>query len=102
MTKKKKRYTAEQKVIILKRHLVDRIAVSDLCDEYHISPTIFYRWQKQFFENGSMALETKYKSKEAKKDQHIKELTQKIQNKNEVVSELMEAHLRLKKSLGEI
>ena len=34
MTKKKKRYTTEQKVIILKRHLVDRIAVSDLCDEY--------------------------------------------------------------------
>lgn len=102
MTKKKKRYTAEQKVIILKRHLVDRIAVSDLCDEYHISPTIFYRWQKLFFEKGAMALETKYKSKEAKKDRHIKELTQKLQNKNEVVSELMEAHLRLKKSLGEI
>ena len=102
MTKKKKRYTAEQKVIILKRHLVDRVAVSDLCDEYHISPTIFYRWQKQFFEKGAVALESKHKSKEAKKDRHIKELTQKLQNKNEVVSELMEAHLRLKKSLGEI
>ena len=102
MTKKKKRYTAEEKVIILKRHLVDRIAVSDLCDDYHISPTIFYRWQKQFFEKGAMALETTYKSKEAMKDRRIKELTQKIQNKNEVVSELMEAHLRLKKSLGEI
>jgi transposase-like protein len=102
MTKKKKRYSAEQKVIILKRHLVDRIAVSDLCDEYYISPTIFYRWQKQFFEKGAIALETNYKNKEAKKDRHIKELTQKIQNKNEVVSELMEAHLRLKKSLGEI
>jgi transposase-like protein len=81
MTKKKKRYSAEQKVIILKRHLVDRIAVSDLCDEYHISPTIFYRWQKQFFEKGAIALETNYKNKEAKKDRHIKELTQKIQKK---------------------
>ena len=49
-----------------------------------------------------MALETKHKSKEAKKDCHIKELTQKLQNKHEVVSELMEAHLRFKKSLGEI
>lgn len=102
MTKKQKRYTAEQKVIILKRHLVDRVSVSDLCDEYHISPTIFYRWQKQFFEKGALALETKHKIKEAKKDLHIQELTQKLQNKNEVVSELMEAHLRLKKSLGAI
>ncbi len=102
MTKKKKRYTAEQKVVILKRHLVDRIAVSDLCDEYHISPAKFYRWQKQFFEKGARALETKHKSQDAMKDRCIKELNQKLQNKNEVVSELMEAHLRLKKSLGEI
>lgn len=102
MTKKKKRYTAEEKVIILKRHLVDRVAVSDLCDEYDISPAIFYRWQKQFFEKGAIALESNYKSKESNKDRYIKELKQKIQNKNEVVSELMEAHLRLKKSLGEI
>jgi transposase-like protein len=102
MKKKKKRYTAEEKVIILKRHLVDRVPVSDLSDEYGISPTIFYRWQKNFFEKGSIALESNIKSKEAKKDRRIKELTLKLQNKNEVVSELMEAHLRLKKNLGEI
>ena len=102
MKKKKRRYTAEEKVRILKRHLVDHIAVSDLCDQYSISPTIFYRWQKQFFEKGAVALEPQSRNKRDAKDRRINELEAKLQNKNEVVSELMEAHLRLKKNLGEI
>ncbi|NVN93622.1 MAG: hypothetical protein HXX11_23930 [Desulfuromonadales bacterium] len=42
MRKKRHNYTPEEKVIILKRHLVDHVAVSDLCDEYQLQPTIFY------------------------------------------------------------
>ena len=102
MRKNRTSYTAQEKVVILRKHLLEKIPISDICERYELRPTVFYRWQKQFFEKGAVALETKYKSKEAKKDRQIKELTQKIQNKNEVVSELMEAHLRLKKSLGEI
>ena len=48
-------YTATEKVAILRRHLIDHVAVSDLCDEYQIAPTQFYRWQRQFFENGAAA-----------------------------------------------
>jgi len=57
MRKKRKNYTGQEKVFILKRHLVDRVPVSDLCDEYHLQPTVFYRWQKEFFENGATAFE---------------------------------------------
>jgi len=42
MRKKRYNYTPEEKVFILKRHLVDRVAVSDLCDEYQLQPKIFY------------------------------------------------------------
>ncbi|MFO8057313.1 MAG: transposase, partial [bacterium] len=41
MGKKQKRFTAEEKAKILRRHLVDRVAVSDLCEEHGISPTVF-------------------------------------------------------------
>ncbi|WP_316346894.1 transposase [Desulfuromonas acetoxidans] len=51
MRKKRKNYTSQEKVAILKRHLVDQTPVSDLCDEYQLQPTVFYRWQKEFFEN---------------------------------------------------
>ena len=57
MKRKRKNYSANEKVAILKRHLVDKVSVSDLCDEYQLNPTVFYRWRKEFFENGAMALE---------------------------------------------
>lgn len=46
-------FPADQKVAILRRHLVDRIPINDLCEEYKIDSTLFYKWQTQFFENGS-------------------------------------------------
>ncbi len=55
--KGRKRYTAEEKVAILRRHLVDRVPVADLCDEVGLSPTAFYRWRKEFFENGAAAFQ---------------------------------------------
>lgn len=56
-------FSAAQKVAIVKRHLIDKVAVSDLCEEYQIQPTLFYQWQKQLFENGTAAFERKGKSK---------------------------------------
>ena len=46
MTESRKQFTAEQKVAILRRHLIEHTAVSDLCDEYHIQPSMFYRWHR--------------------------------------------------------
>jgi transposase len=33
-------FTAEQKAAILKRHLIDKVQVSDLCDEYQLTPSL--------------------------------------------------------------
>ena len=55
MSNERKHHTPEEKVAILRRHLVDRVPVSTLCDEYQLHPTVFYRWLKQFFENGAAA-----------------------------------------------
>ena len=57
MAKKRRNYTAEEKVAILRRHLLEKVAVSDLCDEYQLNPNVFYHWQKQFFENGTAAFQ---------------------------------------------
>jgi transposase-like protein len=35
--------------------LVEGVPISDLCDELGLQPTVFYRWQKEFFENGAAA-----------------------------------------------
>ncbi|MBW1778389.1 MAG: transposase, partial [Deltaproteobacteria bacterium] len=57
MAKKRKKYTPEQKVQIIKKHLIDKVPLSDLCDQYGMHPTVFHRWQKAFFENGAKAFE---------------------------------------------
>jgi transposase-like protein len=102
MGKKRKYYSAEQKVQILKKHLVDKVAVSDLCDQYGLHPTVFYRWQKSFFEGGAAAFESRKNSEKQRLEKKLAVLEQKLTTKNEVLSELMEEHVALKKSLGEL
>ena len=91
------------KVAVLKRHLLEGIPVSKLCDELGIKPTVFYSWQKLLFENAHLAFENGRKSKvvEDTKDKKIEHLEAKLQRKNEVLAELMEEHTLLKKELGE-
>jgi len=101
MRKKRKNYTPEEKVQILRRHLVDHVQVSDLCDEYSLQPTVFYRWLKQFFENGAAAFQGHENAEVKKLNKKIGQLEERLTKKHEVLSELMEEHLRVKKNLGE-
>ena len=103
MNKPRRHFSGPEKVAILKRHLLEKTPVSDLCDEFGIAPNLFYRWQKEFFENGHAAFENDRKSKavEDAKQRKIEQLEAKLQHKNEVLSELMEEHTQLKKELGE-
>jgi len=97
----RKRFTAQEKVAILRLHLLEHTPISDLCDQHGIHPTMFYRWQKEFFENGPAALELRCRRASDSKDRRIALLEQKLQRKHEVLSELMEEHIKLKKELGE-
>jgi transposase-like protein len=102
MRKVRKNYSAEEKVALLKKHFVEQVPVSDLCDRYELQPTVFYRWQKQFFEHGAAAFQKQANPRKGLLEQKVKVLEQKLVQKNEVLAELMEEHVALKKSLGEI
>ena len=102
MKKERKHYTPEEKITILRRHLVEGVPISDLCDESGLQPTVFYRWQKEFFENGAAAFEKTSTLQKTAAEKKIAALEEKLQRKNEVVAELMEEHVQLKKSLGEL
>ena len=104
MNKQRRHFAGTEKVAILKRHLLDKVPVSDLCDELDLYPTQFYAWLKEFFENGHAAFDNgrKPKAVEDAKERKIQQLEAKLTRKNEVMAELMEAHTELKKSLGEL
>lgn len=100
--RKRRNYPGEEKVRTLRRHLIDHVPVSDLCDELGLQPTVFYRWQKEFFEHGAAAFDRQGNGKERGYQRRIEALEAKIKRKDEVLGELMEEHVALKKSLGEI
>ena len=100
--KPRKRPSAQEKAAILRLHLLERTPVSDLCDKHGIHPTMFYRWQKELFENAAAALDPRTRRPSDAKDRRIVLLEQELQRKNEVLSELMEEHMNLKKELGEL
>ena len=104
MARERRHFSGPDKVAILKRHLIDKVAVSSLCDEHDIYPTQFYAWLKEFFENGHAAFDNGRKSKSAEdaKDKKIEQLEAKLQRRDSVMAELMEEHTLLKKELGEI
>jgi transposase-like protein len=104
MARTRRHFTPEQKVALLRLHLLEKKPVSDLCQENDLSVNLFYLWQKQFFDNGTAAFDNTGKRRKAgpdARDRKIAALEEKLQRKNEVLSELMEEHVQLKKELGE-
>ena len=101
MKKQRKHYTAEEKVAILRRHLLDQEPVSKLCDELGLQPTVFYRWQKEFFENGAAAFERDGNAALQRLQAQVLGLRAKLTRKDQVIGELLEAHLALKGNLDQ-
>ena len=83
MKRQRKHYTAEVKVAILRRHLLEKVPVSDLCEEQGSHPTVLYRWQKEFFESGAAAFQPKVRSHQPPEQERIRYyLEKKIQTKD--------------------
>lgn len=104
MNKQRRHFTGAEKVAILKRHLLEKVPISDLCDELALYPNQVHGWLKEFFENGHRAFDNGRKSK-AVEDANVRKIEQleaKMQRKDSVLAELMEEHTLLKKELGEI
>ena len=105
MNTPRRHFTTDQKAAILKRYLVDKVPLSDLCDEYGIKPNQIYTWQKILFDHAESAIHQaghRTASKLSAQEEKIARLEAKLQQKNEVISELMEENVRSKKANGEL
>jgi len=102
--KQRKRYTSEDKVAILKEHLVGKKPVSELCERHGIAVNMFYRWQEEFFAKAAGVFDgpRPKPAKASKLERQVSDLESKLTRKHEVLSELMEEHVALKKKLGVI
>src|SRR5271155_5574515 len=103
MTKKtRRRHSPEEKLRILRLHLLEQKPISDLCEEHGLHPTLFYQWQKAFFENGTAALQPRSRSRSgSQQEDTIAALRDKLRRKDEIIAAVAEEMVRLKKELGE-
>ncbi len=98
--KPRRHFTAEQKVIAVKRHLVEGDSISDICEELDLHPNQFYEWQKQLFNGAVLAFSNENKRKIKSLEKEIVALNARITDKDSVIAELLEEHVKVKKSLG--
>ena len=105
MSASRRRFERGKKATILKRYLVDKVPISDLCDEYGIQPNQVYQWQATLFENAATLFQqasARAKAEAAASEEKVARLEAKLQQKNEVIAELMEENVRAKKANGEL
>jgi len=99
---KRRRFTPEEKAAALRRHLGDKIPVSDVCEELGIQPSLFYTWQRQGLENLSAALEDgrrprRTEATELKREhEKVEALESKLDVKNDVIAEISQELIELK------
>jgi transposase-like protein len=103
-SKSRRRFGAEKKAQIVRRHLAEKVPVSDLADEFGVQPSQIHAWVKQVLDQAEKAFErsTGPRRKEQAKEAKIAQLEEKLSTKNEVIAELMEANVREKKANGEL
>ena len=103
----RRKFSNEFKSTVVRRHLVEKVPVSELASEFEIQPSMIHLWVKQVIEQAEKAFERSQGSKKGKitsnlDKQRIARLEAKLANKNEVIAELMEENVKSKKATGEL
>jgi transposase len=98
----RRHFSPEDKMKMLRLHLLEGVPISEVCEKHQIIPTQFYQWQKTFFENGAAAFAKTSSSRlSSQTELKMARLEEKLQRKDEVIAEIMAEHIQLKKELGE-
>ncbi|MEQ8784930.1 MAG: transposase [Pirellulaceae bacterium] len=108
--RRRRHFSDDQKSVIVRRHLADKVPVSDLADEYQIQPSMIYLWTKQVLDQAERAFQNASgkRGRQDGKDRQIAGLEARLARqeaklalKNEVIAELLEENLLARKSAGE-
>lgn len=105
MSQTRRRFSPDQKAQIVRRHLSGKEPISNLADEFGLQPSQIHNWVKLVLDQAEKAFQAgpgRPPRDERVKDKKIEHLQAKLVQKNEVIAELMEEHVQLKKGLGEL
>ena len=104
MRESRRQFSVSQKAQIVRRHISGKEPVSKLADEFGLQPSQIHTWVKQVLDQAERALERpagRPPRVERLQAKLVERLQTKLVQKNEVIAELMQEHVQLKKELGE-
>ena len=99
---KKKRWTVEEKVQIVRRYLKDHVGLADLAEETGSTPGLILQWAKQALEGLDQTFSKEMHQQRKVLHREIQEKDDRIRKLESVVSELSTENLLLKKSTGDL
>jgi len=105
MSRNRRRFTAEVKAQIVRRHLAGKEPVSKLAEEFGVQPSQIHGWVNLVLAQAEKAFErsaTNGRNEQTALAGKVEQLRAKLVQKNEVIAELMEANVLAKKELGEL
>ena len=102
----RRQFTCEDKADAVKRHVVGGESISAVCEDLGIAPNLFYRWQKELFDHAAAAFEVKGRgrrvdTKARNLERQVDSLKAKLAHKDNVIAEITQEYVALKKTLGE-
>jgi len=89
------RWNPRRKLEIVLEGLVSNTVVAEVCRQNGISITQYYTWKKQLF-NGAEAI-FQHRRKDSR-EQEIQRLQEELRRKDEVIAEITQENLTLKKN----
>ena len=100
MSQKRRRYSAKEKMTALRKHFVEEVPVSDICEGLGIQPSLFYDWQGVLFASAEPVFNRKPEEGLTRHLREVSELRTKLRQKDEVLAEVMAEYVALKKNNG--
>ncbi|WP_237607756.1 transposase, partial [Roseimaritima sediminicola] len=102
MPRKRRSFSAAEKAAAVRKHLVDKVPVSQIADQMKVQPTLIHNWVNAAMSQVERAFESPRTAKtdKSKSEREVTELREKLIAKNEVISELMEENIHSKKDNG--
>jgi transposase len=94
--KVRRQIPADTKWQILKEGRSTNLSISQVCDQYQISPTLFYQWERAAERGARQALQGQPRGRKKLRPSEEALVTE-IQRLREVIAEISSENLRLKK-----
>jgi len=94
--KKRRKWTANEKLRIVLTCLQPGVEVSEVCRREGINPTMFYNWKKRLMASASQVFEEKPKKRDLEREGRDREMSR----LKDVIAEITAENLDLKKTLS--